>query len=436
MRRALVLLLALAPLGCAHYFVNERLERAAPQDGYRFGSAPVGSGSTLVCLAFSGGGTRAAALSYSVLEKLRDTPIHKGQGRLLDTVDCISAVSGGSFAATCYALGPDTFFEDFRARFLERNVQREIEVKVALNSWWLWMAHYFKRSDLAQELYDDTIFQGKTYKDLIGRRPFVVVNATDLTNGQRFEFTQEEFDLLGSDLTTFPIARAVTASSAFPFAFSTITLRNHSRLDGPSPGFELPAGCREALAAREKDPRLYEWGRHQARYAAPDGPSYLHLSDGGLSDNSGARAIWAALRRSDGFLRRRIDSGQVRRLVVIVANALNDPLIGLGDTESSPNVVTVTEKAARISVNALTFESVSLLRDDPALRALFAARQIDASIIQVGFDGIEDPERRARLRAIPTELKIEKAQLADVIAAGREVLGASPEFQRLVRELE
>ena len=48
-------------------------------------------------LAFSGGGTRAAAMAYGVLEELRDTPVTTDgkQGRLLDEVTHISSVSGG-----------------------------------------------------------------------------------------------------------------------------------------------------------------------------------------------------------------------------------------------------------------------------------------------------------------------------------------------------
>ena len=52
-------------------------------------------------LAFSGGGTRAAAMAYGVLQELRDTPIViDGQHeRLLDRVTHVSSVSGGSFTA-------------------------------------------------------------------------------------------------------------------------------------------------------------------------------------------------------------------------------------------------------------------------------------------------------------------------------------------------
>jgi NTE family protein len=438
---ALLLLGAVARARFAHYFVNERLARYAPSSGYRHdalvSSAPVDS--LCVCLAFSGGGYRAAALAYGVLERLRDTEVASSgeRKRLLDEVDCISAVSGGSFPAAYYALFGDRLFEEFPARFFERSLHWEIKLKVLRNAWWLWAAHTYKRSDLVAELLDESIFEGKTFGDLAGRgRPFLILNATDMTNGQRFEFTQDQFDLISSDLASFPVSRAVMASSAFPFAFSTITVQNHSRLEGTPPGFALPAGVADAVSAADDDPRLAAWGRHEALYAGAKGPSYLHLTDGGVADNTGVRALWVALRRSDGFLRRRIEEGRTKKLVIIVVNAENDPLRGLGDTESSPNAATVLEKAARIPVNNSTFESIQWIRDDPVLAATLARTKVDMDVIDVSFDRLGDEERRDFLKGLPTGLHLEPANVRAVIAAGREILESSPRFQRLLQELK
>src|SRR6266516_2523511 len=84
-------LLALLLAGCAHYPVNAPLTHATPETGYRFTnlSHTNNSDSLFVVLAFSGCGTRAAALSYGVLEELAKTQIvwEGKRGRLLDEVD-------------------------------------------------------------------------------------------------------------------------------------------------------------------------------------------------------------------------------------------------------------------------------------------------------------------------------------------------------------
>src|SRR6185503_17946196 len=86
------------------------------------------------------------------------------------------------------------------------------------------------RSDLAAEYYDRLLFNHASFGDLMTRdgAPFLCVNATDIGSGARFEFTQDEFDLLGSDLSKFPVSRAVAASSAFPVVLTPIALKNYS----------------------------------------------------------------------------------------------------------------------------------------------------------------------------------------------------------------
>lgn len=92
---------------CTSYgtIVNEKI-KATPATNYSIHKTITShrSNDVTVVLAFSGGGTRAAALAYGVLEALRDTRITlDGESqRLLDEVDLISSVSGGSFTAAYF----------------------------------------------------------------------------------------------------------------------------------------------------------------------------------------------------------------------------------------------------------------------------------------------------------------------------------------------
>ena len=295
-RWVLICLLFLAQPGCAHYFVNVEKPAVPQVKEYRFNPEASGgnSNSLFICLAFSGGGTRAAALSYGVLEKLRDTKITwKGvEKRLLDEVDCVSSISGGSFTAAYYGLFGDRIFQDYRARFLEVDVQRSLLWSL-FNPWnWVRLASpYFSRIDLAAEYYDENVFDGKSFTALTetGRRPFVILNATNLANGERFEFTQDQFDFLVSDLNSYPVARAVAASSAFPFLLSPITLKNY-----PHTQFQLPKDYELGLKDYPDNRRRYFWARNRAMYINDAALPYVHLMDGGLADNIGLRPIEAA----------------------------------------------------------------------------------------------------------------------------------------------
>lgn len=201
-----VLLLA---AGCVHYPVNRPLERADPQAGYRARNivTPDTNQDLLLLLTVSGGGTRAAAFSYGVLEALRDTKvtINDQSRRLLDEVSWISGVSGGSFTAAYYGLFRDRIFEDFEPRFLKKNIQGALTRAMLLNpvnGVKLSFACY-DRSDLAADYYDQHVFDGKTFGDLLAqKKPMIVINGTDMVHGTRVAFMQDVFDMICTDLSS------------------------------------------------------------------------------------------------------------------------------------------------------------------------------------------------------------------------------------------
>lgn len=460
---AVLLLAFLAGVGCAHYPLNVPLAAYRPDRGYRF-EALASDGNTeslFICLTFSGGGTRAAALAYGVLEKLQGTAIAwKGAGkRLLDEVDCISSVSGGSFTAAYYGAFGERLFADFRERFLERNIERELILRLLNPVNLVRLASpTFSRIDLAAELYHETIFAERTFDTFPAgrRRPFVIMNATNLVNGERFEFTQEQFDVLGSDLGPYPVARAVAASSAFPFLLSPISLQNY-----PSPpGYSPPQEYQNALQDYETNRRRFHWARNQMLYLNEGKTTqpYLHLMDGGLADNIGLRAIDNAYRRSNGFIRRLLNDGQIEKLVLIVVNARTDPQEALGHREAPPGLATVAYKTATISLDNYSFETVELMKDlleerrkaqqdleacqrlldqrcpgGPRLPALPVV--VDPYVIEVNFEAIPDAERRKYFLELPTNFDLTPEQVQALIAVGKELLDRSPEFRRLLQAL-
>ena len=116
-------LMVLGGSGCSHYPVNARLTQWDPEAGYRGKNLrdPEDKDHLVLLSTFSGGGTRAAAFAYGVLEALRDTEISlEGKATsLLQKMNSISGVSGGSFTAAYYGLFGDRIFQDFEARFLK-----------------------------------------------------------------------------------------------------------------------------------------------------------------------------------------------------------------------------------------------------------------------------------------------------------------------------
>ena len=231
---------AIALVGCdAQRPANAPIATQDLTKGYRLQRVkadPDNPGDVLVILTLSGGGTRAAALAYGTMEALRDVKLRMGgrSRRLLDEVDVINAVSGGSIVAGYYAVHREGLFRDFESRFLKRDVERQIRAEVFANLPRLAQPQ-FSRGELLAEYFDRELFDGATYSDLArgNMRPYVVINASALATGARFPFTQAQFDLLCSDLGSVSVGRAVAASAALPPFFGAITIDSFAGSCGP-----------------------------------------------------------------------------------------------------------------------------------------------------------------------------------------------------------
>jgi NTE family protein len=184
-----------------------------------------------------------------------------------------------------------------------------------------------------------------------------MVNATNLANGEHFDFTQDQFDLLGSDLATFPVARAVAASSAFPILLSPVSLFNHPQ----PPGFTLPDEYKVAEQDYFLNRRRYQWARNRLSFLDKPERPYVHIMDGGLADNIGLRAIDSAYRR--GFIRHRLNDGLIEKLVVVVVNARTEAQDEVMRMESPPSLAFVAYKTATISMDNYTFETIEMIRE-------------------------------------------------------------------------
>ena len=435
---------ALALSGCGgwHYTVNAPLEgNIDPAQGYRYGNVGAGdnSDSLLIVVGFSGGGMRAAALAYGVLERLAAERIRWNgrDARLLDEVDMITAVSGGAMTAAYYALHGDGLFRDFEERFFKRNLQDRLEGNIiALSALPRLLSDRYGRVDMMQELLDEVLFDGKTYAEISARRrkPFVIVSATDMSLGARFEFTQDTFDLLCSDLDKLPIARAVAASSALPVVLSPVTLWNYAGRCG----FVLP---RFPEAQGEMAPRQQQRLSEIESYLDRERRPYIHLLDGGLADNMSMRGIieMVALYGDMNNALRASGFNAVRKLVFIMVNAETESDRSVDASANTPTLSQVARALADIPINRYSFETQ--LFADRRLEAWYRAlrrqpgNQLELYRITVSLAAVEEPKKRAFFMSVPTTLQLPRETVDSIRRTAAELLEASPDYRRLLDSL-
>lgn len=224
-------------------------------------------------LALSGGGYRAAAYHIGTLRALHRLGI-------LNKVDVISSVSGGSITAAYYALNKDNY-EDFEKSFTQSlskgvlwlSITYLIIVSILLLATSILLSHITARlmnilfphqpifsgicaalvgvlgffllliyclkhsfvtiptSKFVSRLYNKVFFKGKTLSDLPDT-PSLCINSTNIATQRPFFFSKKDmgehaYRINGRSIFNtqdFPIASAVMASSCVPYGFTPITI--------------------------------------------------------------------------------------------------------------------------------------------------------------------------------------------------------------------
>jgi NTE family protein len=370
-----------------------------------------------------------------VLKELRDTslPAQGNDGRLLDGVHSVSSVSGGSFTAAYFGLHGDGIFEDFEQVFLRKNVQGALIDRVLNPTRWF---SGFGRTEMAVDYYEKAVFKGATFEDMLrDDGPIVLINATDFARGVRFSFIKEYFDLLCSDLSSFSVARAVTASSAVPILFNPVVVENFSDC-----GSKAQEWLQEAQARVRNKADLEVIADGLTSYADKDFRRYIHFVDGGISDNLGLRALYEIVELNGGFAQyaENMQREPPRRLVLISVNAATDPQSTMDETTKRPSIAASISAVSNVQLRRYSTDTIALIKNSLerwAKEISTPERPVEPYFILLDFDGIEDPEQREFLNQMPTSFSLTDEQVDALIAAGGELLRNHPEFRRLMEDL-
>jgi len=277
----------------------------------------------------------------------------------------------------------------------------------------------------------------------------VLMNSTDPISGVRVGFSQDAFDLICSDLSPFTVARAAAASSAVPVLLSPITLRNYAG----SCGFQLPEDLQKVL--RDPDPtrERFHVVNDIRPYLDAEKTRYIHLVDGGVSDNLGLRAFlernlvlggfWETLKRSG--------AEQVQKVVFIVVDAEHEVSRQYYLSEEPPPFGVMVKSYVATGMTRYDADTFLLLRESlgpwteavqrhrcgtgPVSSEPGACGDIRFYVIEVKFNALKDAAERAYLNDLATSFVLSAEAVDRLRAAAHRILVQSDEFQRLLRDL-
>jgi NTE family protein len=195
------------------------------------------------------------------------------------------------------------------------------------------------------------------------------------------------------------------------------------------------------------------WGRQRANelrsYLDPKKRPYVHLLDGGLSDNIGMRAVLENTAYVGGLEStfQSLGAKKIRKLVYLIVSAETTPDLNQYTMNEIPGLRPVSRALVDIPINRYSTDTVELMRQavslwrrelrqrPPGTEGIFAP-DADIYFINASLTEVADPAEQARLMNIPTNLALTDDELDHLLLAATKLLWNDKDFQRLLRDLE
>ena len=263
--------------------------------------------------------------------------------------------------------------------------------------------------------------------------PLVLINTTDIGTGARVAFTTAQFEVFCLDLLKYPISRAVAASSAVPGIASPISLENH----GGQCEYQMPEWAVKQMAGTATTltrARAKSWYEYSDSRKVP----WIHLVDGGISDNLGLRAFYTTLSMKDTPEQIFAEYGHknVRHILIISVNAaVKHDRPDWVSQPGIPGAASVMAAATTIQMDRYSANTIHIVRDsfDGWAETLSAkGAPVSFDFVEVHFGAVTDSGERAYLYNLPTSMELEDEPVDRLIAAGRNILRDSPDFKRFL----
>jgi predicted acylesterase/phospholipase RssA len=373
---------------------------------------PVDDGDFIFAVAVSGGGSRAAVFSAAVMEELyKQVKLPDGRS-IIDEIDYISSVSGGSLSMAYYCINKpnvnsshtelyDEFFDSYRA-----DMRRNLEGDLLKN-----LFHFYKffltseeTGLLLKQTFDKLYFNNRKFDELGKRQkngwaPTLIMNGTVMDTGARFLFTtlaKDSFDTTPHDMAE-KLSKTGFGKCDFQFGGDLLGITFCDDIGLSIGDMEISRG----VAASASVPLLLgPVVLKNQKQSTIDDESFIHVSDGGINDNQGITTIMQLI--TDRLIE--MPEGKYRGgLVIIIDSNQNiDPAESTGSVRGFKALETA-ERAMNISFfrgKAFTYISIMfMMSNDPRFK--------DITFVYISPYLADDPEISALFQQTPTRFKID-----------------------------
>ena len=228
---------------------------------------------------------------------------------------------------------------------------------------------------------------------------------------------------------------AVTASSSFPGAFNGLSLHNY----GGTCGNEPPSWVPEAFARNDPLDISYQLAKRNLAYRDSEKKKYVHLYDGGVSDNLGLRSPFygiVQIGKEEGELKK-LGLDKTNQVVFVIVNAQisksKDNVI-LSHLPNTPRTGRSLSSAMTTIMNSGNFDTLFIFKEH-LKQAQERGTATKVYPIHLAFENLEDPAERQFFENVSTALNLPEEMVDKLIEVGGRLLYKNKEFQRLVKDL-
>lgn len=389
---------------------------------------PTNDGDFFFAVAVSGGGSRAAVFSAAVMEELyRQVKLPDGRS-IIDEIDYISSVSGGSLSMAYYCMNKpnvdsshtelyDQFFETYR-----NDMRRNIEGDLIRNLFRFYK--FFLTAEesglLLKQAFDKLYFSNRKFDELGKRQrngwsPTLIMNGTVMDTGARFLFTtltRDHFDTEPRGVAE-RLSQTGFGKSDFRFGGDLLGITFCDDIGLSIGDMEVSRG----VAASASVPLLLgPIVLKDQKKSTPDQEYFIHVSDGGINDNQGITTVMQLL--VDHLVDMPEGTYRGGLVIIIDSNQSIDPAKSIGSVRGF-KVLETAERAMNISFfrgKAFTYITIMfLMSTDP--------RYKDVMFVYISPYLTEDETIARMFEATPTRFKIAPEKADNLSRAAEIVIG-------------
>ena len=187
-----------------------------------------------------------------------------------------------------------------------------------------------------------------------------------------------------------------------------------------------------------QDQRRFREATRQSIYLDQTRKPYIHLVDGGLTDNLGVQPLNDRLATGTGLwnLMKLLGQKRATKVMMVVVDSSARLPTEWDLTPNIPPLSAVINAASSAPLNRVSFETLEFLRTQKdawaeaarisRCRETAECTPLDFNLVILRLEDDTDPKRRERLLSLPTGFKLQPQQISDVIEATGEIVRRNP----------